>query len=201
LGTRGKKINKKRRSVMRNKFLVLAATGLCIAFASYPVEAQAGEYYARCNMRVVEKGNYVTWENYRTDKGQRDIPIGTKLTGDGETMTDPGGTTFKMKMGASGDQYLEKFVSKMPVSVEREYADDVKNAVPKVGMTKEQVYMAMCPPAYIDGKNATKNMTYDEIMKSSFWVWKRMSTMFAKDIGVKFDSTGKAEQVEGVYGK
>lgn len=184
---------------MRNKYLVFAAIGLGIAFAAQPAEVKAETYYARCNIKVVEKGNYATWENFRVDAGQRNIPIGTKLTGDGETLTEPTGTTFKMKLGASGAQYLEKFVSKKPVGIGDAHASDIKSGIPRIGMTKEQVYKALCAPAYIDGKNATKNMTYDEIMKGTQWVWRRRT--FATNIGVRFNSSGKAEEVAGVYGK
>ncbi|MBI5970142.1 MAG: hypothetical protein HY884_03200 [Deltaproteobacteria bacterium] len=182
---------------MRNKFLVLAAVGFGIVFASHPLEAKAETYYARCNMKVLDKGNYVTWENWRTDAKQRNIAVGTKLTGDGTTMTEPNGGTFTMKVG-DGAQFLAKFVSKSPVSVGGgAHAGDIKSGVPRVGMTKEQVYMALCAPMYIDGKNSTKGMTYDEIMKGSQWIWKKGT--FTTNIGVRFDAAGKATEVAGVY--
>lgn len=184
---------------MRIKFLVSAVIGFGFALAIHPLEAKAETYYARCNMKVVEKGNYVTWENFRVDAGQRTIAVGTKLTGDGSTLTEPNGSTFTMKLGADGAQYLAKFVSKQPVSVGGSHAGDIKNGIPRVGMTKEQVYKALCAPAYVDGKNATKGMTYDEIMKASQWTWRRRT--FATNIGVRFDSSGKATEVAGVYGK
>ncbi len=179
---------------MRNKFLVLTAVGFGVALSMQPVEVKAETYYARCNIKVVEKGNYVTWENFRTDKGQREIRVGSKVKVSGDTITDASGASATLK-GVD----VKKIAGKNPPNLGGKFASDVKNAVPKRGMTKAQVYMALCAPMYVDGKNSTKGMTYDEIMKADQWIWKRMT--FAKNIGVRFDSSGKAAEVEGVYGK
>ncbi len=66
-------------------------------------------------------------------------------------------------------------------------------------MTKEQVYIAMSPPANV-GNTRTNTMTYDNIMASDLWVYARRRS--GKNIGVAFDSaTGNVTRTEGIWGK
>jgi hypothetical protein len=77
--------------------------------------------------------------------------------------------------------------------------DHIRKAVAKVGMTREQVYIAMGPPTNV-GKERTNNMTYDKIMASDLWVYARRR--FGKNIGVAFDpATGLVNRTEGIWGK
>ncbi|OGQ54723.1 MAG: hypothetical protein A3J24_10580 [Deltaproteobacteria bacterium RIFCSPLOWO2_02_FULL_53_8] len=159
--------------------------------------------YARANLKVI-KGNKITWVNYQSAK--EFIPAGSKLkvtsSGDSATFVDKDGTSYSVDIGASGDQFLEKFVTKNPVNVEK-YSDkvtaDIHKAIITVGMTNEQAYIAMGAPAYIDGKNKTDSLTYDDIMKAKLWVYKRST--FGKNIGIEFNNNGVVTRTEGIWGK
>ena len=182
---------------------------VCLFFVFFIAMANTGQaeddaYYARCNLKVL-KGNVITWVNWQSSPSV--IPAGTKFKvtkgGDKATLVDDKGTSYSLDIGASGDQFLEKFVtkkhadiSKLPANIQ----EDVKKGIPRNGMTKEQVYIAMGPPAFIDGKNKTDNATYDNIIAANLWVYERRR--FAKRIGVEFDaSSGLVNRTEGVWGK
>lgn len=166
--------------------------------------AQEDVYYARCNLKVIE-GNEITWINWQA--APTFVPVGTKLqvtrTKDKASLVDVGTkATYKLDIGADGDAYLEKFVTRHAVNIEG-FPDDVRanirQAVAKVGMTKEQVYIAMGPPTNL-GQTRTNTMTYDQIMASNLWVYARRR--FAKNIGVAFDpATGQVNRTEGIWGK
>jgi hypothetical protein len=158
-------------------------------------------YYARCNLKVI-KGNYITWVNWQSTPIF--IPVGTEFTvernGSEATLQDvKQGNEYRLDIGADGDVYLEKFVSKNPVSIKEyptEIQANIRNTVARIGMTKEQVYIAMGPPAWAGEK--THKMTYDEIMAADLWVYKRRR--FGKNIGVGFDyETGKVNRTEGIW--
>ncbi|MEK7842439.1 MAG: hypothetical protein AAB197_07170 [Deltaproteobacteria bacterium] len=168
-------------------------------------QAEDGAYYARCNLKVL-KGNKITWVNWQSSPSM--VPAGTKLKvtkGDGEaTLVDAKtNTSYSLDIGASGDQFLEKFVTKKPVDISNLPANiqkDIKKGIPRNDMTKEQVYIAMGPPAYIDGKNKTDNATYENIMAANLWVYERRR--LGKRIGIEFDaSSGLVSRTEGVWGK
>jgi len=168
------------------------------------VYGEADIYYARCNLKVI-KGNQITWVNWQSTPTF--IPAGTQLkvvkSGSTASLVDAvTGTTYTLDVGAEGDAFLEKFITKKPVDIKNFPADiqiDIKNAVAKIGMTKEQVYIAMGPPATINNAR-TNTMTYENIMASNLWIYARRR--FAKNIGVSFDSdTGKVNRTEGIWGK
>ena len=159
-------------------------------------------YYARCNLKA--KGNYMTWVNWQASPTF--IPVGTKFkvtkAGSKASLVNvETSTTYTLDVGADGDALLEKFVTKKPVDITKFSSDvqaNIKNAVAKIGMTKEQVYIAMGPPAWVNGN--TNTMTYESIMGSDLWVYKR--SRFGKNIGVAFDpTTGKVNRTEGIWGK
>lgn len=158
-------------------------------------------YYARCNLKVI-KGSLVTWVNWQAT--YEFIPVNTKL----KVINERKLVDFKTKreytldMGATGEVFLEKFVLKSPVNMKKfskEAKTHIKDLVAKIGMTKEEVYIAMGPPSWItSGK--TYNKTYDDIMASDLWVYKRRR--FAKNIGVAFDPvSGQVNRTEGIWGK
>ena len=71
------------------------------------------------------------------------------------------------------------------------------DAAARTGMTKEEVCIAMGPPAWITAGNSD-NKTYDNIMASNLWVYKR--SRFGKNIGVEFNpSTGTVIRTEGIW--
>lgn len=161
-------------------------------------------YYARCNLKVI-KGNEITWVNWQA--APTFVPAGTKLrvTQKGSTaslVNDETGTSYTLDIGADGKVFLEKFVTKTPVDITKfpgEVQADIRNAVAKIGMTKEQVYIAMGPPTEI-GTSRTNTMTYKNIMDSDLWTYARRR--FGKKIGVAFEpGTGTVNRTEGIWGK
>jgi hypothetical protein len=164
-------------------------------------QAAKQTYYARCNLKVI-KGNYITWVNWQSTPIF--IPVGTEFTvernGSKATLHDlKQGKEYRLDIGADGDVYLGKFVSKKQVNIKEyptEIQANIRNTVARIGMTKEQVYIAMGPPAWAGEK--THKMTYDEIMAANLWVYKRMR--FGKNIGVAFDyETAKVNRTEGIW--
>ncbi len=166
--------------------------------------AQEDIYCARCNLKVL-KGNEMTWVNWQAAPSF--VPVGTKLqvTRSKDHATLVAVETkekYSLDIGADGDMYLEKFVSKTPVDVERfpqEAREAIRKAYAKVGMTKEHVYIAMGPPTNV-GQARTNTMTMDKILASDQWVYARRR--FGKNIGIAFDpGTGLVDRTEGIWGK
>ena len=182
---------------------LMVAWALHLVFASAGI-AQEDVYYARCNLKVAE-GNEITWVNWQASPTF--IPVGTKLrvtkAGSKASLVNVAtNATYTLDVGADGQAFLEKFVTKRPVDVKKFPADvqaNIRNAVAKVGMTKEQVYIAMGPPAVV-GKAKTNSMTYENIVAGDLWVYSRRR--LAKNIGVAFDpGTGRVNRTEGIWGQ
>jgi len=171
---------------------------------AFPGQCEEDIYYARCNLKVI-KGNYITWVNWQSTPTF--IPAGTKLkvtkAGDKATLVrEDTGSSYTLDIGSDGDVFLEKFVSKKPVNIKKFPADvqaNIRGAVAKIGMTKEQVYIAMGPPNEVSNAK-TNTMTYENIMGSELWIYARRR--FGKNIGVAFDpGTGRVNRTEGIWGK
>ena len=186
------------------------AVGSCVALWGFWLlfaasgNAQEAEYFARCNLKVIDN-NEITWVNWQA--APTFVPVGTKFrvtrTGSRASLVRVDtNASYTLDIGADGDAFLEKFVVRQPVSIEH-FPDDVRqnirSAVAKVGMTKEQVYLAMGPPTNL-GKKRTNTMTYETIMAADLWVYARRR--FGKNIGVAFDPvSGKVSRTEGIWGK
>jgi len=176
---------------------------MCLAAATVG-SAQEDVYYARCNLKVMDK-NEITWVNWQA--APTFLPVGTKfrVTRKGSkaslVQVDTN-ASYELDIGADGDVFLEKFVTRQLVSVEQfpeDVRQSIRSAVAKVGMTKAQVYIAMGPPTNL-GQTRTSNMTYENIMASNLWVYARRR--FAKNIGVAFDPvSGQVTRTEGIWGK
>lgn len=161
-------------------------------------------YYARCNLKVIE-GDQITWVNWQSTPTF--IPVNTKLkviqSGNKASVVNiETGSHYTLDIGAKGDIFLEKFVTKKLVGINRFTADvqsNIKNTVARIGMTKQEVYIAMGPPTnVVNVRSNTK--TYDDIMGADLWVYARRR--FGKNIGVAFDpSTGRVSRTEGIWGK
>ena len=159
-------------------------------------------YYARCNLKVI-KGNYVSWVNWQSTPTF--IPVDTKLkvTRSGSTASIVNietGSGYTLDIGADGDVFLEKFVTKKPLNINQFSADvqsNIKNTVARIGMTKQEVYIAMGPPTnVVNVRSNTK--TYEDIMGADLWVYARKR--FGKNIGVAFDpATGRVNRTEGIW--
>ncbi|OHB99851.1 MAG: hypothetical protein A2Z57_02670 [Planctomycetes bacterium RIFCSPHIGHO2_12_39_6] len=161
-------------------------------------------YYARCNLKVV-KGNCITWVNWQSTPSF--IPAGTKLKvsragSTASVVNAETGSSYTLDIGADGNAFLEKFITKTPVDISKFSADvqsNIRSTVARVGMTKEEVYIAMGPPTNISNAR-TNTMTYENIMGADLWVYARKR--FGKNIGVAFDpATGKVNRTEGIWGK
>ena len=159
--------------------------------------------YARANLKVI-KGTLITWVNWQSTPIF--IPVGTKMKvsysgGKKATLIDTETEKqYTLDIGADGKEYLAKFVTDKKPST-KGFSENVRNnitrAIIKVGMTKEEAYMAMGPPANADGVK-TNTMTYKQIMGSNLWVYKR--SRFGKNIGIQFDrATGKVIRTEGIW--
>lgn len=164
--------------------------------------AQEELYYARCNLKVL-KGTYITWVNWQAAPEM--IPVNTKLkiSGSGKKITVvdvASGKSYTLDPGNKGQSYLEKFVSRTPVKMDKypkAIRDSIKKAVAQVDMTKAQVYVAMGPPSWISGGD-TDVRTYDDIMNADLWIYKRRR--FGKNIGVEFDArSGTVIRTEGIW--
>lgn len=180
--------------------LVACQTGAPTSTA--PAVTTPMERYARSNLKVL-KGSYLTWVNWQA--APEFIPVGTKLEVTGgpqnwDLVDKATGRSYALDAGAPGETYLEKFVTAKPPSTSgysEEVKVNVKQAVARVGMTKPEVYAAMGAPTTCDG-NSTQNLTYDQVMAASLWVWRRKR--FGKNIGVEFDpATGKVKTTEGIW--
>ncbi len=159
--------------------------------------------YARCNLKVI-KGSHITWVNWQASPTF--IPVGTEiqvLNNGTNLVNKKTGLVYTLDKGADGDVFLEKFIVKKPVDIEslsQDVQSNIRNAVAKIGMTKEESYMAMGPPIKVSGGLATNNMTYEDIMKYDLWIYARRR--FGKAIGVAFDpNTGQVNRTEGIWGK
>lgn len=196
-----------RRTIRGVVALVLCASLAVAALAEEQTKRSenAGNiYYARCNLKVL-KGNEITWVNWQA--APTFIPVGTKLsvTRAGDTAkvvnveTD---AVYTLDIGGDSQALLEKFVTPIPVDVKKFPEDvqaNIRNAVAKIGMTKEQVYIAMGPPTNIMAER-TRDMTYEAIMAGDLWVYARRR--FGKNIGVAFDPvTHRVNRTEGIWGK
>ncbi|HMK56895.1 MAG TPA: hypothetical protein VK448_09695 [Dissulfurispiraceae bacterium] len=182
------------------------AVSLCLIMFMLAVGQACADdaYYARCNIKVV-KGNHITWVNWQA--APYTIPVGTKLkvTRNGDTATfvrEDNGESYKVDLGADGDAYLEKFVSTKPINISKfpkDVQSNINKGIAKVGMTKEQVFIAMgAPSTLLSGR--TEKMALEEIMKSDNWIYSRRR--FGKNIGIEFDpKTGKVTRTEGIWGK
>jgi len=176
-------------------FLVYLSIGISTATA-------ADLYYARCNLKVL-KGSLITWINWQS--APTFVPAGTPLkvikNDDKATLIDEKkGMEYQLDMGMAGDRYLEKFVSRNPVDLTKyshEALKGIKNAVAKMGMTKEEVYIAMGPPTKVPAGD-TIAMDYDDIMKYDLWIYARRR--FGKNIGIGFHpETGTVNRTEGIW--
>lgn len=186
------------------KKLIYLCVGLLI-LGALTVDIKAEEsniYYARCNLKII-KGNYITWINWQA--APEYLPVSTKLKvgikGNKVILADVNTEKkYTLDTGSKGDMFLEKFIAKNVVNIDQypeDIQDNIKDAVARIGMTKEQVYVAMGPPAWITSGN-TDNKTYEDIMDSNLWVYKR--NRFGKNIGVEFNSsTGQVSRTEGIW--
>jgi len=177
----------------------------CVASPKYstPENSKANTiYYTRCNLKVI-KGTNITWVNWQSVADF--IPVGTAVkvdrNGSKATLTNvEKGKTYTLDIGSDGDVFIEKFITKEPLNINKLSQDiqfNIGNAVARFGMTKEQVYIAMGPPAVIFGVK-TNNKTYEEIMDANLWIYKRRR--LGKNIGVAFDPfTALVNRTEGIW--
>jgi hypothetical protein len=177
---------------------------LAVVFASTSLASQDDPpyYFARCNLKIL-KGKLINWVNWQS--APEFLPVNTKVTvrlsGRKAFVVDiQSKRTFILDMGAVGPQYLAKFFVSQPVKIKdfpEEVQGHIANAVARIGMTKEQVYIAMGMPAWIPSGNSNI-ATYEQIIASDLWVYKRRR--FGKNIGVKFDpQTGLVNHTEGIW--
>jgi hypothetical protein len=166
--------------------------------------------YTQCHLKLAKPG-YATWVNWV--KSPTFIPYGTAVRLENFSFTRASFTrldtqeTILLDFGSANShsqalELLHKFIDTAPPSLNPgafQAAIDRKTA--KIGMTKEQVYVSLGPPAYMD---STKTLSADKrtIFTSNLWIYERASTAFVKHkrIGVAFNSsTGLVERTEGIW--
>lgn len=159
-------------------------------------------YYARCNLKVLG-GSHITWINWQAAPTfiLTGTPLKVSIQDSKATLVDmKKNITYKLDVGAKGQQFLEKFVSKEKIDLKsfpENSRTNIKLAVARIGMTKEEVYIAMGPPLKVVTGD-TKKMTYEEIMKYDLWIYARQR--LGKSIGVSFDpENGKVNRTEGIW--
>ena len=202
---------------MRNAALILSITYSLLLLATNMGYCEGDIYYARCNLKVI-KGLNITWVNWQS--APTFIPVNTKFkvikAGDKASLVDVSiGSKYTLDAGTAGDIFLEKFIVKNPVLIEKfppEIQANIQKAVVGIGMTKEQVYIAMGPPVVVKSdrsKSKTNIMTYEQIMQNNVWVYKKRGTThwyswyiyrdgLRKNIGVSFQaSTGRVNYIYG----
>ena len=164
--------------------------------------AETRSLFARCNLKVL-KGNTITWVNWQSTPTF--VPAGSPLQVYGGPqqwyLKADGGTIYTLDAGVAGEQILAKFVTAERVDVSsfpEDTRDNIELAVARVGMTREQVYIAMGPPGHVDG-NVTSDMTYEQIIAGNLWVYRRKR--FGKNIGVQFapKKDGLVTNTEGIW--
>lgn len=187
---------------MKRAYWIVLFCGLFL-LATAADSIGADKYYARCNLKVV-KGKEISWVNWQAASTY--IPVGTPLKVLEKNRTtaviynEKKDRKYNLDMGAGGDEYLEKFLTKKPPNLSKypktaqEKIKEVKGAM---GMTKEEVYLAMGPPAWVSVGD-TQNMTYKEIMKYDLWKYPRRR--FGINIEVRFHpETGKVDRTVGMW--
>ncbi|WP_420266499.1 hypothetical protein [Candidatus Magnetominusculus dajiuhuensis] len=189
-----------KRTAVVNASVAFTFAALVLLLCGRGLAADA-DYYARCNLKVL-KGNKVTWLNWQASPTF--IPAGTKLkvskSGAKATLTDPAGEQYTLDIGSAGEKYLEKFVTQKPLNIDKypkDVQEGIREAVARLDMTKEQVYVAMGPPVKLLSGD-TETTTYEQIMGSNNWIYARRR--MGKNIGVEFDpTTGKVIRTEGIW--
>ena len=181
-------------------FIAVAAICLCPAVIGRAQGgAYEGTYFARCNISVL-KGNEITWMNFRAAKARIVVntPIKVRLSADRAIFIDEAvNETYLVDLGSPGEKFLDKLVIKEPVDVsdaKSRYSQEIGSSIISKGMTKEEVYAAMCAPAFIDD-DISEGYGYDDILKADRWVYK--TSKFGGNIKIEFDKDGLVGSISG----
>lgn len=160
--------------------------------------------YVQCHLKVLKPG-YITWVNYTAS--QDFVPAGTPVTLVSYTATratftrQDNGTSYTLDFGnGSSDahslQLIHKFIDEAPPLVDAgEFQSEIDQKIAKIGMTKEQVYYSMGPPAWAGAK--TNTLDKSQIMNAPLWRYERRT--FGKDVGIQFDANGIVTKTEGIW--
>lgn len=162
---------------MKRTLGLLSALAFTVFFFSPAGYCEEEVYYTRCNLKVL-KNNEITWINWQMAPFSLHFGTKVKVTKDGKKATlvnVESNTTYKLDIGADGDPFLEKFVSKKAVDITKfppDIQSSIRSGTAKSGMTKEQVYIAMGPPTKVGTAN-TNTMTYENILGADLWIYAR----------------------------
>lgn len=205
---------------MKKQIRAAIIAGVLLGFtAPGYLAAEETTYYARCNIRVFDGA--IWWENWLASDSF--IPAGTQLGvsfdkdygfGDGsEPASVPviidkrTGKKYSLRSEAKKSNFIEKNLSREPVEVGNAFADTIKKEEVAVGMSKEQVYAAMCLPPYVlgaysgtkgfSGVSKTDRTALGDIMAANYWVYLRKK--LGKRLIIQFDEANGT--VKDVYWK
>lgn len=198
-----------------NKIFLL----LFFLFITTPLyAADENVYYARCNIRT--RGDKIaTYDKWLTDPvgisaGTKIVSVGTETEWESERdsvhelhvakITLEDGRKFKFPVGP-----LEKYLQTEPLvlsSLSQELKEAFKNDAPIIGMTKDQVFIALCAPNYVGNKKKesilrrservvtiTEKLTIEDMKGFDLWVYQR--TRSGKKFWVQFNDHGVSENM------
>jgi len=121
----------KSRFILSTLIVISFALFSCVATQKITVtdhSVQSRTYFARCNLKIL-KGNYITWVNWQS--APTFIPVETPLSIEniGEKVIIKElkrGRHYTLDVGAKGNIYLEKFITKNPVEI-TQFPDEIQN--------------------------------------------------------------------------
>lgn len=153
-------------------------------------------YYAKCNLRA-------HWHNVSAENWlgyEVGIPAGAKITSTtGSTLnfvTDSG-EAFEFPSGPH-DKYLQSEPLDL-VAMPQDVQLAIKSGEPVAGITKEQVLISLCAPAYVlkglvtREVTETEKLTLDEVKAFDLWVYRRKR--IGKKLWIQFDDKGAVEKI------
>lgn len=170
---------------------------LLIPAASPLYAADDDIYYASCNIRVLRAfgQSEISWKNWLA--ASVEIPAGTRVLMENGSVLVVGNKKYDMPA-----EPQEKYIQKNPLDISElppEFKEAIKNAEPVKGMTKEQVFMTMCAPAYLMRGSMkvdvqkTQQLSLGEMKQYEVWVYQRKR--LGKKFVVEFNEAGLAEKI------
>lgn len=176
------------------KIIFAVVTYLCFCSISHADETV---FYARCNIRITDSMfiRPISYNNFMSSPVGIFIGEQVRLFRNGKTwfVAKQDGVSYELPSNETRDKYLVP----EPVAV-TDFADDIKKAQIKPGMTKEQVFAALCAPREIHGglmgEQSTEKLTVSDIMAQHKWIY-HVRLINDKKIFVEFDDEGRVVRI------
>ncbi len=177
----------KRRVVAFCLFAAVAAVSACAQPTPIAFEGQSKPRFLRCTLRADRQNMYST--NYLSMPAVAGVgrPAEVKMYSTNRVDLDLNKIMYQMyPVSQPFDTNAQNFVEKFFVDdvrslglekLEAVRKTNIQNGHAEIGMTKEQVYMTLGPPAYVDFDYDASNLTYSAIMEKNRWVYNDSSIM------------------------